>query len=106
MAPRDRLTESPPPTERHNDVGSPSSTPIVLKSVKSFCRVNTPGDNEADIARDRHDLFNIVALVRRFAYVKSQDSIEFSIKTCLIDLNYPSDFPFSTSLSRFPPQMI
>jgi hypothetical protein len=62
MAPRDRLSESPPPTERHDDVNSPTSTPIVIKSVKSFCKVNISGETEADIARDRHDIFNIVAL--------------------------------------------
>ena len=58
MTPRQRL--SPPPPEDR------SQSPVVQrKRVEgSDCGSSLSNVLEADIARDRHDIFNLVALVR------------------------------------------
>ena len=58
MAPRQRLSQQP-----SDDVDHSESTSLMDKKFKKSLTLN---QTEADIARDWHDYFNLIALVRTF----------------------------------------
>jgi hypothetical protein len=58
MAPRQRF---PQQASSSDEADSPESMTLVDKQIK---RTSTLNKTEADIARDWHDYFNLIALVR------------------------------------------
>lgn len=73
MAPRQRLTSQ----HSHDELSSSSPTPTDSKPLVESYRHRTQHD-QADVAKERHDLFNLVALVS-FDYVyRNSDAVAFT----------------------------